>query len=348
MMVIRPVERDDLSQLMALAGKTGGGLTSLPVDSATLQARIERSLQTWDGSLPRAEQGYVFVLADSEDNRAVGICAIEVAVGLQDPWYNFRVGTHVHASKELNVYAALPTLYLSNDHTGSSELCTLFLDPDYRDGKNGYLLSKSRFLFMASFRDRFMDRVVAEMRGVSDETGHSPFWDSVGSRFFSMEFSQADFLSGTGQKAFIAELMPKHPLYIHYLTEEAQAVIGEVHPKTAPARAVLEAEGFRYLNYIDIFDGGPTLECDIDRIRAVRKSRVVNVVKGKTEAEGPLCLVANSHYRQFRVALLPVDPESGSVQLTDAQMQALKCQPGDSLRVVTLFSENKNREEKTA
>ncbi|MEG3113078.1 MULTISPECIES: arginine N-succinyltransferase [unclassified Pantoea] len=348
MMVIRPVERDDLSQLMALAGKTGGGLTSLPVDSATLQARIERSLQTWDGSLPRAEQGYVFVLADSEDNRAVGICAIEVAVGLQDPWYNFRVGTHVHASKELNVYAALPTLYLSNDHTGSSELCTLFLDPDYRDGKNGYLLSKSRFLFMASFRDRFMDRVVAEMRGVSDETGHSPFWDSVGSRFFSMEFSQADFLSGTGQKAFIAELMPKHPLYIHYLTEEAQAVIGEVHPKTAPARAVLEAEGFRYLNYIDIFDGGPTLECDIDRIRAVRKSRVVNVVKGKTEAEGPLCLVANSQYRQFRVALLPVDPESGSVQLTDAQMQALKCQPGDSLRVVTLFNENKNREEKTA
>ena len=348
MMVIRPVERDDLSQLMALAGKTGGGLTSLPVDSAPLQARIERSLQTWDGSLPRAEQGYVFVLADSEDNRAVGICAIEVAVGLQDPWYNFRVGTHVHASKELNVYAALPTLYLSNDHTGSSELCTLFLDPDYRDGKNGYLLSKSRFLFMASFRDRFMDRVVAEMRGVSDETGHSPFWDSVGSRFFSMEFSQADFLSGTGQKAFIAELMPKHPLYIHYLTEEAQAVIGEVHPKTAPARAVLEAEGFRYLNYIDIFDGGPTLECDIDRIRAVRKSRVVNVVKGKTEAEGPLCLVANSQYRQFRVALLPVDPESGSVQLTDAQMQALKCQPGDSLRVVTLFNENKNREEKTA
>ncbi|WP_048785685.1 arginine N-succinyltransferase, partial [Pantoea vagans] len=185
MMVIRPVEHDDLAQLLALAGKTGGGLTSLPVDSPTLQARIERSLQTWQGALPRAEQGYVFVLADSEDNRAVGICAIEVAVGLQEPWYNFRVGTQVHASKELNVYAALPTLSLSNDHTGSSELCTLFLDPDYRDGKNGYLLSKSRFLFMANFRHQFMDRVVAEMRGVSDDAGHSPFWESVGSRFFS-------------------------------------------------------------------------------------------------------------------------------------------------------------------
>lgn len=211
-MYIRPVERDDLPQLMALAGKTGGGLTSLPADSKTLAARIERSIQTWQDTLPRAEQGYVFVLADSETHLACGICAIEVAVGLQDPWYNFRVGTQVHASKELDVYNNLATLSLCNDHTGSSELCTLFLDPSRRDGKNGYLLSKSRFLFMAAFRDRFMTKVVAEMRGVSDEQGRSPFWESVGSHFFSMDFTQADFLSGTGQKAFIAELMPKHPL----------------------------------------------------------------------------------------------------------------------------------------
>ncbi|MBK4786167.1 MAG: arginine N-succinyltransferase [Pantoea sp. Pent] len=342
MMVIRPVERDDLPQLLALAGKTGGGLTSLPADSETLKARIERSLQTWQDALPRAEQGYVFVLADSRDNRAVGICAIEVAVGLQDPWYNFRVGTQVHASKELNVYASLPTLSLSNDHTGSSELCTLFLDPDYRDGKNGHLLSKSRFLFMANFRERFMKHVVAEMRGVSDEQGHSPFWDSVGSRFFSMEFRQADFLSGTGQKAFIAELMPKHPLYIHYLSEAAQQVIGEVHPKTAPARTVLEAEGFRYLNYIDIFDGGPTLECEIDRIRAIRKSKVLTASEGEAEAHWPLCLVANCDYHQFRVALLPVDVASGQVLINQQQRTALRCDYGDSLRVVTLGREENN------
>lgn len=179
------------------------------------------------------------------------------------------------------------------------------------------------------------------MRGVSDEQGHSPFWESVGSRFFSMEFSKADFLSGTGQKSFIAELMPKHPLYIDYLTPEAQAVIGQVHPQTAPARAVLEAEGFRYLNYVDIFDGGPTLECDIDHIRAVRKSRLRSAERGENPADGPLCLVANSDYRQFRVALIPAKADSDSVQLTDEQMQALHCQPGDSLRVVTLCKEEK-------
>lgn len=118
--------------------------------------------------------------------------AILEAVGLNDPWYNYRVGTMVHASKELNVYNALPTLFLCNDHTGASELCTLFLDPAWRKEGNGYLLSKSRFMFMAAFRDRFNEKVVAEMRGVIDDTGYSPFWESLGERFFSMEFSRAD------------------------------------------------------------------------------------------------------------------------------------------------------------
>ena len=117
MMVIRPVERSDVSALMQLASKTGGGLTSLPANEATLSARIERAIKTWQGELPKSEQGYVFVLEDSETGTVAGICAIEVAVGLNDPWYNYRVGTLVHASKELNVYNALPTLFLSNDHT---------------------------------------------------------------------------------------------------------------------------------------------------------------------------------------------------------------------------------------
>lgn len=181
MMVIRPVERGDIAGLMQLAGKTGGGLTSLPADEKTLSARIERALQTWQGTLPKSEQGYVFVLEDTETGTVAGICAIEVAVGLNDPWYNYRVGTMVHASKELNVYNAPLTLFLCNDHTGASELCTLFLDPAWRKEGNGYLLSKSRFMFMAAFRDRFNEKVVAEMRGVIDDTGYSPFWESLAS-----------------------------------------------------------------------------------------------------------------------------------------------------------------------
>ncbi|XPE23623.1 arginine N-succinyltransferase [Shigella sonnei] len=64
MMVIRPVERSDVSALMQLASKTGGGLTSLPANEATLSVRIERAIKTWQGELPKSEQGYVFVLED--------------------------------------------------------------------------------------------------------------------------------------------------------------------------------------------------------------------------------------------------------------------------------------------
>lgn len=82
----------------------------------------------------------------------------------------------------------MPTLFLSNDHTGSSELCTLFLDPQWRKEGNGYLLSKSRFLFMAAFRERFNEKVVAEMRGVIDEQGYSPFWESLANAFSPWSF----------------------------------------------------------------------------------------------------------------------------------------------------------------
>ncbi len=86
----------------------------------------------------------MFVLEDSETGTVAGICAIEVAVGLNDPGTTIASARWFTPHKELNVYNALPTLFLSNDHTGSSELCTLFLDPDWRKEGNGYLLSKTR------------------------------------------------------------------------------------------------------------------------------------------------------------------------------------------------------------
>ena len=336
MSVIRPVCHNDLAGLMALAAKTGGGLTSLPEDEQTLSERIDRSIKTWRGECPKSQQGYVFVLELPDSGQIAGICAIEVAVGLEEPWYNFRVGSQVHASRQLDVYNHLATLSLSNDHTGVSELCTLFLDPDCRGNKNGQLLSKSRLLFLASFRQHFSSHVVAEMRGVSDRQQESPFWNSVGKHFFSMDFGRADFLSGTGHKAFIAELMPKHPLYVHYLAGEAQDVIGQVHPDTAPARALLESEGFRYRNYIDIFDGGPTLECELAQIRAVRHSRLVSAEIGSPPENAPLCLVASQNYHDFRTLLTPADPRTGHVYLTADRAAHLQADAGDMLRIVTL------------
>jgi len=119
MMVIRPVTAGDLPGLMDLARSAGVGLTSLPVNEDRLAARIARSERSFSGEAELAERGYVFVLEDTDTGRVGGICALEAAVGLKEPWYNYRVGNIVHASEELGVYtrhwwwprcAACPTL----------------------------------------------------------------------------------------------------------------------------------------------------------------------------------------------------------------------------------------------
>ena len=77
------------------------------------------------------------------------------------------------------------------------------------------------------------------------KTGNSPFWEWLEAHFFSMDFPTADYLSGIGNKVFIAELMPRYPIYTNLLSQEAQDVIGHVHEKTRPALRLLEREGFR-------------------------------------------------------------------------------------------------------
>ncbi|MFK3707931.1 arginine N-succinyltransferase [Klebsiella sp. NPDC088457] len=339
MMVIRPVESRDLPALMALAGKSGVGLTSLPQNEDILSGRITRSQETWQGLRPRSEQGYLFVLEDADSGCVVGISALEVALGLHEPWYNFRVAPLVHASASLNVYNTLQTLFLSNDHTGCTELCTLYLDPEWRHSQNGKLLSRVRFLFLAAFRDRFAKRVVAEMRGYSDSNGRSPFWEGLGNRFFAMDFAHADYLTGIGQKAFIAELMPRYPVYIDFLPEEAKAVIGDVHPDTVPARRLLEAEGLRYRGYVDIFDGGATLEAELDELRMVKESHnvAVSIHEALVSAPAPTLLVANDSYLNYRATLAPgyFTPE-GVLCLTPSTADTLEINAGDRVRVVSL------------
>jgi len=158
MFYVRPIARDDLQALLALSERTGAGLTTLPANAERLDARIRRALASFAGAAEKSDECFVFVLVDGANDHVVGISAIEAAVGLAEPWYNYHVGTQVHASRELDLYTAAPTLFLTNDHTGHSELCSLFLDARHRHGRNGPLLSKSRLLFIAEFAQRFADR----------------------------------------------------------------------------------------------------------------------------------------------------------------------------------------------
>ena len=318
MFYVRPIARDDLPALFALSERTGMGLTTLPANAERLASRIERSLESFASRASSAEACYVFVLVDGSTNAIAGISAIEAAVGLAEPWYNYHVGTQVYASRELKVYTAAPTLFLTNDHTGHSELCSLFVDARYRRGKNGPLIAKSRLLFVAEFADRFAAKLIAELRGKLDAEGKSPFWEGLG------------------------ELMPRHPVYTALLPADARAAIGEVHSDTAPARSMLEAEGFRYEGYVDIFDAGPTVECFRDNILAVRQSQVLAVTLGEEDpvpdsvTDEVLWLVSNRRFESFRAVLCPAPARVAQFPLLPHAAEALGVGEGDTVRAVPL------------
>ena len=240
-MIVRPVRSSDLPALIEMARSAGTtGLTTLPANEERLAQRVRWAEKSFTGEAGRADTDYLFVL-ENDEGLVVGISAIAGAVGLREPWYNYRVGLTVSASQELNIYREIPTLFLANDLTGNSELCSLFLRSDHRNGLNGRLLSKARMLFIAEFPELFGKKVIAEMRGISDAAGRSPFWESLGRHFFKMEFSQADYLTGVGNKAFIAELMPKFPLYTCFLSEAARSVVGRVHTDSSAKVSITKA-----------------------------------------------------------------------------------------------------------
>ncbi|OEC36131.1 arginine N-succinyltransferase [Pseudomonas cuatrocienegasensis] len=334
-MIVRPVRSADLPALIDLARSTGAGLTTLPANEARLAQRVGWAEKTFRGEAARADTDYLFVLED-DAGQVVGISAIAGAVGLREPWYNYRVGLTVSASQELNIHRQVPTLFLANDLTGHSELCSLFLHADHRTGLNGRLLSKARFLFIAEFRELFGDKVIAEMRGVSDEQGRSPFWESLGRHFFKMAFSQADYLTGVGNKAFIAELMPKFPLYTCFLSEDARAIIGRVHPDTEPALSMLKAEGFSYQGYVDIFDAGPAIECATAKIRAVAQSSSLVLAIGTPGDDATPFLIHNRKREDCRITAAPARLAAGTLVVDPLTARRLQLSAGNQVRAVAL------------
>jgi arginine N-succinyltransferase len=247
---------------------------------------------------------YFFVAEDIETKELIGTTAIKSGIGMNKPWYSYKINKQVHACSKLGVYNSVDILLLCNNHTGNSELCSLFLDPDYRGKMYGLLLSKSRFMFVKAHKQIFSERIIAEMRGFLDQDDKSPFWKYFVSKFFPISFSKADFLS-TIDKSFIAELMPRHPIYTNIINKLAQDCIGVPHKYTVPAMRILEKEGFTYTKYIDIFDAGPLLECSRDSIQSVKNTKKFTVVidNSKSNKSKKTLMLSNGKISDFRCIL---------------------------------------------
>ncbi len=278
--IIRPARPEDVQSLYEMAKRTGGGFTNLPPDRKALTAKLERSTAAFARAADDvADDLFVFVLENTKTGEVRGTCQIFSAVGQKWPFYSYRIGALTQHSEELGRTFRADILNLSTDLEGATEVGGLFLHPGERAGGLGMLIARSRYLFIRNHRARFADQTLAELRGVIDEAGGSPFWDGVAGRFFGMNFQDADEFNAKHGNQFIADLMPKHPVYIAMLPESAKAVIGVPHPSGRAAMRMLENEGFAWEKYVDIFDGGPTMTVRTDQIRSIREAEDVRVAE---------------------------------------------------------------------
>ncbi|HEY0053231.1 MAG TPA: arginine N-succinyltransferase [Caulobacteraceae bacterium] len=333
MLVVRPAGPADLDHLLELAILSGPGFTSLPEDPDQLVARLELSRDSFAGGVEPKLRWYTVMLEESDTGDVDGVAGVKAAVGLDRPFFSFRVMSNAHASPSLGVRVDHRTLALVNECTGMSEVGSLFLKADRRKGGAGRLLSQARYMLIGAEPELFDETVVAELRGVFTPDGACPFWDHVASKFFPMPFDDADMMCGSTDKQFILDLAPRHPIYVELLPEAARAVIGKVHPQGVPAMALLESEGFRPNGLVDIFDGGPTVCCGRDNIRTVRDARRMTVaIAEEVEAELP-SLVSTDRVEGFRAVRSRVAIDGETAHMSAEVADALKLGAGDVVRV---------------
>lgn len=335
MYVIRPVRTDDLDALLRLAQAAGVGLTTLPADIDLLAQRIQDADHAFRPVVRKpAGDAYLFVLENLLTGAVEGCSGIVARVGGFEPFYTYALRSELKESKALGFSRRLDTLHLEAPHKGPSEIGTLFVHPSARGKGVGRLVSLSRFVFMAAFPKRFADSVIAEVRGVLDDDGRSPFWDAIGRHFFDMDFAQADARSAA-DKSFIADLMPKHPIYLPMLPPDARAAVGEVHRDARPAQRLLRQEGFVYGQQVDIFDGGPLMRARRAEVRTIEQSAVATLAGVMPPVAGPGLFIISNDQLDFRATLGAVDlRDDGTLALPRDVILALGLRMGDPVRYV--------------
>jgi arginine N-succinyltransferase len=332
---VRPATGEDFRAIYQMAKLTGGGFTNLPADRGTLVAKLARSDKSFAREEDRQEGDlYVFVLEDPKAGVIRGTCQVFGQVGVVQPFYSYHVSTLTQTSPELGKTFRNQMLSLTTDLEGSSEVGGLFLHPELRAGGWGALLARSRYLFMKLHRARFGDRTLAELRGVMDEAGNAPFWDGLAGRFFGMTFPEADEFNAVHGTRFIADLMPKTPIYVDLLADSAKAVMGQPHPSGRAALRMLETEGFVFDRYIDIFDGGPTVVASTDQIRTVREARSETIAEIADDGQSRM-MVAAGRLKDFRACCASVKklPKKG-VAIDPQAAELLEVEVGDEIVLV--------------
>lgn len=344
MFVIRQAMPDDAPTLLKLARMVH--FINLPADKDIIAAKISKSRRSFSGEVsdPRERQ-FMFVLEDTESGAVIGTSSLICQISWQGwPQIYLQVRRREHFSRDLNTGAVHMTVQVMLDESGPSELGGLILAPGYRGHRErlGSLLSLVRFHFVGLHRTMFQERIMAELMGPLTPDSRTLFWEFFGRRFIPLSYAEADAFC-QHSKEFMSSLLPKEEMYASILPAEARNLIGKVGEETRPAKAMLEKQGFVYLDRCDPFDGGPYLEARRDDVPLVKATE--QAVMGAHAATGAAGAFPLSGFVScdadarlgFRAARSPFRREAdGTIALPADTAAALGARAGAALGVTPL------------
>ena len=342
--LIREVEPKDLNELYRLAKHLNS--VNFPHDRERLNQLLKVARKSFNGPLKTESDGqYLFVMAAPKTGRLAGTSMIFAQHGTPTaPHVFFDVLEDERYSTTLDRHFRHTSLRLGFSYDGPSEIGALVLDPKMRAMGLGKPLSFVRFLFMAMYRDRFRDEVIAELMPPLESDGRSRLWEHIGRKFTGLSYQEADKLSHVN-KEFIISLFPMQ-MNATLLPEDVRNLIGQVGESTLGVRTMLESIGFKYAERIDPFDGGPHFHATTDDVSVVRHSLrgeltdtvvpedVENTILNKRlpvigYARALVAAGRPERPSRFRATAAVIRRNETEVHLSLATRQLLRVEPGD-------------------
>lgn len=269
MLILRPVREKDLADLMVLAKYLD--TINFPNDREKIEEGIHFSIASFTGKHTKTRSGvFQFVLEDTNKKRVLAVSKILATHGTKEkPHYYWQISWDVRESKTLGIGMKHQVLKLAKDTKGNTEIAGIIVHPEHRGKSFGKQIFYARFLFMALHQEEFLSRIVSELLPPLDKEERSALWEAYGRKFTGLTYQEADQLS-QDNKEFIETLFPLHDIYTCLLPVKARTVVGKVGPKSLAAKALAERNGFRFLEQIDPFDGGPHFGCKLQEVTCIK------------------------------------------------------------------------------